>query len=286
MRSIKELSVHPNHPDHGLREPVGHGGGPGTRGGLLLREARLLTRSFERPSGLSGWQDDRPRRSPAPPSRSSWPEGSSPWSTSPSSGSRASRRTGTRRSCGARANSPLGNPQRLFHEPAILPQDLLLRLDLACIGAAVRSGRRLAESASLFVNVHGRTLEGLIRRDITSSSSSISLHIDPGRIVLEASESHARDGHPGARPPPDEPSRPGASHRAGRRRNGVPLARASALARTGFRQAGQAVHLGYRRGRKEAEARLGAVRDGAPSRSATGGGGGRRLPPTWRPSGA
>ncbi len=87
------------------------------------------------------------------------------------------------------AKSPLRTPQRLFHDPSFIPPDLLLRLDLACIGAAVRSGRRLTEAASLFINIHGRTLEGLVRKDHHVYQLIDSLHIDPGRIVLEVSES-------------------------------------------------------------------------------------------------
>jgi EAL domain-containing protein (putative c-di-GMP-specific phosphodiesterase class I) len=87
------------------------------------------------------------------------------------------------------AHSPLGSPQRVFHDPGYIPQDLMLRLDLACIGAAVRSGRRLAESAYLFINVHGRTLQGLASNDHHVYALIDSLHIDPSRIVLEVSES-------------------------------------------------------------------------------------------------
>lgn len=87
------------------------------------------------------------------------------------------------------AHSPLGSPQRVFHDPGYIPQDLMLRLDLACIGAAVRSGRRLAESAYLFINIHGRTLQGLASKDHHVYQLIESLNIDPGRIVLEISES-------------------------------------------------------------------------------------------------
>ena len=86
-------------------------------------------------------------------------------------------------------HSPLGSPQRVFHDPGYIPHDLMLRLDLACIGAAVRSGRRLTESAYLFINVHGRTLQGLVSKDHHVYQLIESLHIDPSRIVLEISES-------------------------------------------------------------------------------------------------
>ncbi len=87
------------------------------------------------------------------------------------------------------ANTPLESPQPLFHDPGLISEDLLLRLDLACIGAAVRSGRRLADSAFLFVNVHGRTLEALVRRDHVVYRLIDSLRIAASRIVLEVSES-------------------------------------------------------------------------------------------------
>lgn len=87
------------------------------------------------------------------------------------------------------AQSPMGSPQRLFHDSGFIPEDLLLRLDLACFGAAVRSGSRLAESAFLFINVHGRTLQGMARKDHLIYKLIESLHIPPSKVVLEVSES-------------------------------------------------------------------------------------------------
>jgi EAL domain-containing protein (putative c-di-GMP-specific phosphodiesterase class I) len=92
--------------------------------------------------------------------------------------------------------TPLDNPRRLFHQKGYLSKELLLRLDLACIGSAIRSGRLLAPHGLLFINAHGETIWHLTRRQHDLFQLFDQLEIAPDQVVFEVSEStekaHAR----------------------------------------------------------------------------------------------
>ncbi len=85
--------------------------------------------------------------------------------------------------------TPLANPQKLFHERPYLDLALLLDLDMACLGAALRSGRVFASSVKLFINVHGATLHNIVdcQGDLLDLLKEV--HVHPSRLVLEISES-------------------------------------------------------------------------------------------------
>jgi EAL domain-containing protein (putative c-di-GMP-specific phosphodiesterase class I) len=85
--------------------------------------------------------------------------------------------------------TPLANPARLFHDRGYVPKDVLHDLDLACIGAALRTGRLLQPTSRIFVNVHGETLWRLTRQQKDLFMLLEQLEILPERIVLEISES-------------------------------------------------------------------------------------------------
>ncbi len=87
------------------------------------------------------------------------------------------------------ADTPLAHPQRLFHERAYLDPDLLLNLDMACLGAALRAGRVLNTSTKLFINIHGTTLLDLVANQNDLLALLREVHLDPSRLVLEISES-------------------------------------------------------------------------------------------------
>ena len=55
----------------------------------------------------------------------------------------------------------LPNPDILFNREGYLDNEILLRLDTACVGSALRSGRELAKAHRLFINIHFSTLQAL-----------------------------------------------------------------------------------------------------------------------------
>ena len=83
--------------------------------------------------------------------------------------------------------TPLPNPDSLFNN-GHLPPEVLLRLDMACVGSALRSGRELAKTHHLFINIHSFTLYHLSLNLGSFAGILEELHIDPERIIFEISE--------------------------------------------------------------------------------------------------
>ena len=84
--------------------------------------------------------------------------------------------------------SPLARPGTLFSGQSLLSRRLLRRLDLACIGAALRSGRLIPKTQKLFINVHGDTMSKVAKEESDLFPLMESLEVAPERIVLEISE--------------------------------------------------------------------------------------------------
>ncbi len=91
--------------------------------------------------------------------------------------------------------TPLAMPWRLFNQDGYMDVGLLSKLDLACIGSAIRTGRMLVSDRKLFINIHGNTLPQLPIKEFLKLLEDVD--IDPGSIVLEISEKtnqdHVRD---------------------------------------------------------------------------------------------
>jgi EAL domain-containing protein (putative c-di-GMP-specific phosphodiesterase class I) len=89
----------------------------------------------------------------------------------------------------------LAQPGRIFLS-GMIDRELLHEIDTACMLSAVRSGRILAASHRLFVNVHGETLFRFSSRMRDLLHLLDILHLEAGNIVLEISEttekSHVR----------------------------------------------------------------------------------------------
>jgi EAL domain-containing protein (putative c-di-GMP-specific phosphodiesterase class I) len=87
--------------------------------------------------------------------------------------------------------TPLAAPGRLFNQEGYIDVELLSRLDMACIGSALRTGRMLASEGLLFVNIHGHTVPHF------SPDAFLKLlddtGIDPGQVVFELSERTNQD---------------------------------------------------------------------------------------------
>lgn len=79
----------------------------------------------------------------------------------------------------------LASPGLLFGRGASVAPDLLRRLDLACVEAALRSGRALPRGTRLFVNIQWGTMS-LDGRELFSLMDA--LEVDPSCLVLEISE--------------------------------------------------------------------------------------------------
>lgn len=84
------------------------------------------------------------------------------------------------------AGTPLAEPCRVFGSENVLGDEMLARLDKACIGSAARTGRVLAANHLLFINVNGNTLRRLSSRIFLNLLSE--LNVSPKSIVLEISE--------------------------------------------------------------------------------------------------
>jgi len=89
-------------------------------------------------------------------------------------------------------DTPLGNPGKLFNEDGYLPEDIRLKLDRACIDSAVRTGRNLPDNAMLFINILGTTIMQLTELLDEFTGLLDQLHLLPGRIVFEVSETTSR----------------------------------------------------------------------------------------------
>jgi EAL domain-containing protein (putative c-di-GMP-specific phosphodiesterase class I) len=84
--------------------------------------------------------------------------------------------------------TPLPQPEALFSNRGYLSDELLLRLDVSCIGSALRGGRDLAADHRLFINLHASTLQHLSSNFGAFEGLLRELQIDPRHIVLEISE--------------------------------------------------------------------------------------------------
>jgi len=82
----------------------------------------------------------------------------------------------------------LPDPDILFNREGYLDNEILLRLDTACIGSALRSGRELAKTHRLFINVHFSTLQYLSLHLDSFLFLLKALDINPENIVFEVSE--------------------------------------------------------------------------------------------------
>ena len=89
-------------------------------------------------------------------------------------------------------DTPLADPGRLFNEAGYLPESVRLKLDRACIDSAVRTGRNLPDGTLLFINILGSTLIQLAARLEEFTGLLGQLGIEPGRLVLEVSETTSR----------------------------------------------------------------------------------------------
>lgn len=85
----------------------------------------------------------------------------------------------------------LAMPSRIFDYCELGDPSLLLRLDKACIGSAVRTARLLPEADRIFINIHGNTALTL-SPDLFMRLLG-ELGIAPGRIVFEISERTSQD---------------------------------------------------------------------------------------------
>lgn len=85
----------------------------------------------------------------------------------------------------------LESPLTLFHKKGFLPPELLVQADMACIEMAIRQGKHFAGDLLLFINIHGITLKQIADDHRIFQILLDRLHINPGRIVLEISETTA-----------------------------------------------------------------------------------------------
>jgi EAL domain-containing protein (putative c-di-GMP-specific phosphodiesterase class I) len=80
----------------------------------------------------------------------------------------------------------LSMPETLFGRGRELSDELIRQLDLACVDAALRSGRALPKDALLFINIQAGTMS-LDGRELFALMEA--LEVDPRSVVLEISES-------------------------------------------------------------------------------------------------
>jgi EAL domain-containing protein (putative c-di-GMP-specific phosphodiesterase class I) len=83
---------------------------------------------------------------------------------------------------------PLPCPESVFGRNTYLSEEILLRLDIACIGSALRSGEALAKNARLFINVHARTLSYLSEHLPAFFGALEQFQISRDAVVFELSE--------------------------------------------------------------------------------------------------
>lgn len=84
--------------------------------------------------------------------------------------------------------TPVPFPEPLFSAEAQRSDGDLLRLDLSCVGSALRHGRELSRDHSLFINVYAQTLQYLSHNVSLLSQLLVELGIDPGKVIFEISE--------------------------------------------------------------------------------------------------
>lgn len=83
---------------------------------------------------------------------------------------------------------PLPCPESVFGRNTYLSPDILLRLDIACIGSALRAGRLLAKNARLFINVHAQTLSYLAEHLPAFFGVLEQFQVSRDAVVFEISE--------------------------------------------------------------------------------------------------
>ncbi len=83
--------------------------------------------------------------------------------------------------------TPLAQPGTLFHGNHMLSMELISEIDLACVGSAIRNGRKLARYARLFINVCGETLWYIAHHAREWFRTLEVLELPPERVVFEVS---------------------------------------------------------------------------------------------------
>ncbi len=85
--------------------------------------------------------------------------------------------------------TPFESPGPLFNREGELSGNVLLQLDMACVGSALRTARLLHPESKLFINILSSTLLE-ISNDLPGLHGLLSeLDISPSRILFEISES-------------------------------------------------------------------------------------------------
>ena len=84
------------------------------------------------------------------------------------------------------SGTALSRPETLFGRGHELSDEVLRQLDLACVDAALRSGRALPKDSLLFINIQAGTMS-LDGCELFSLMEA--LEVDPKSVVLEISES-------------------------------------------------------------------------------------------------
>ncbi|HYA32354.1 MAG TPA: EAL domain-containing protein [Thermodesulfovibrionales bacterium] len=84
--------------------------------------------------------------------------------------------------------TPVPFPEPLFSAEAQRSDGNLLRLDLSCVGSALRHGRELSRDHTLFINAYAQTLQYLSCNVSLLVQLLTELGIDPRKIVFEISE--------------------------------------------------------------------------------------------------
>ncbi len=87
------------------------------------------------------------------------------------------------------ANTPFANPGHLFNNSEALSESVLLKLDMSCIGSALRTSVQLPEDRRLFINIQSTTLMELSKDQEGLLGLLSELGIDASRVVFELSES-------------------------------------------------------------------------------------------------
>jgi len=81
----------------------------------------------------------------------------------------------------------LPSPEHLFSN-GYLPADILVKLDMCCVGSSLRAGSELAKEGRLFINIHAATLCQLALNLEAFKNLLAELGIRPEKIVFEISE--------------------------------------------------------------------------------------------------
>ena len=91
------------------------------------------------------------------------------------------------------AGTPLANPGKVFGDGCSLADELLFELDMACVGSAVRTGRRLPGKSLIFINIHGGTAPRLAEEAKDLLKLLRDLGVEPSRVVFEVSEGASQE---------------------------------------------------------------------------------------------